>query len=459
MTKKKRTNINPPKIVAVSFLAAVVIGTILLSLPFATIAPGSMPVINALFTSTSAVCVTGLTVVDTGRYFSIFGQIVILVLLQVGGLGIMTLSTFFLLLLGKRLQMKDLFVIEGTLDREMIYGVKGLVKYILLITFGFELIGAGFLSWRFTACLHYPVGKAVYYAIFHSVSAFCNAGFSLYSDSLTRFRGDWITILVITILIVCGGLGFMVLFNLNTYKFWKRNKLIHGRLKFQTKIIIFTTVSLITFGFLSILFLEWNKALFALGIKEKLFSALFQSVSPRTAGFNVISMANMSLAVLFLTMFLMFIGASPGSTGGGIKTSTFMVIFANTHSIIKGETEVHLFNRTIPKRVIQEAISVVGISLSLIFIFTMGLLISEGYKWGIGPVRAGFMKILFEVTSAFSNVGLSMGITSSLSNLGKLIIIITMFIGRISPLAMALIVGRRAAVPAVGYPVETLMVG
>lgn len=457
--KLKGAKINAPKIIAFSFLSVIIIGTILLSFPFSTTASGCISTIDALFTATSAVCVTGLIVVDTGTYFTPFGQLVILILIQIGGLGIMTLSTFFLILLGKRLQMKDLFVIEGTLGKEMVYGVKGLVKYILFVTLSFEFIGAGILFWRFISYADYPVLKALYHAIFHSVSAFCNAGFSLYSDSLTKFRGDWIIVTVMAFLIVCGGLGFVVLLNLNTYKFWRRDKVARGRLKFQTKVVLALTAILLVFGVLSILALEWNQCLGGLSIKEKLVSASFHAVTPRTAGFNVVSIANMSLASLCLMLFLMFIGASPGSTGGGIKTSTFMVLFANARSIVKGETEVHLFNRTIPKRIIQEATCIIGISMSLIFVFSMGLLISEGYRWGLATTKSGFIKIIFEIVSAFSNVGLSTGITPSLSSIGKFIIIVTMFIGRISPLAMALIIGRRAEAPAVGYPMETVMVG
>lgn len=457
--KLKSTKINAPKIVAISFLSAIIVGTILLSLPFATKTPGCMPIIDALFTATSAICVTGLIVVDTGTYFTHFGQLVILMLIQIGGLGIMTLSTFFLVLLGKRLQMKDIFVIEGTLGKEMVHGVKGLVKYILIVTFAFEFIGAAVLCWRLVTYADYPVLKAVYHSLFHSVSAFCNAGFSLYSDSLTRFRDDWVIMAVMGVLIVFGGLGFLVLLNLNTYKFWRKDKLSGGRLKFQTKIVLTITVILLLLGLFSILALEWNKSLDGLTTNGKIIGATFHAVTPRTAGFNVLPVANMSLATLCLMLFLMFIGASPGSTGGGIKTSTFMVLFANAKSIIRGEHEVNLFNRTIPKRIIQEATSIIGISITLVFIFAMGLLVSEGYKWGLATTKSGFIKILFETVSAFSNVGLSTGITSSLSSVGKLIIIVTMFIGRISPLMMALIVGRRAEVAAIGYPMETVMVG
>lgn len=447
----KSTKINAPKIIAGSFLGVILLGAILLSLPFSTVSKGSMSVLDALFTASSAVCVTGLTVVDTGTYFTKFGQIVILVLIQIGGLGIMTMSTFFLVLLGKRLLMKDLFVIETSIGRETVHGVKGLVKYILAITLGLELTGAAVLFWRFIVSAHYPVPKAIYHAVFHAVSAFCNAGFSLYSDSLTGFRSDWITVLVFAVLVISGGLGFMVLLNINTYKFWKKDMLIKGRLKLQTKIVLLVSAVLLISGTLAVLLLEWNNTMAGLSIGDKFMNSFFHSATPRTTGFNTLDIAKMQLPTLCLILFLMFIGGSPGSTAGGIKTSTFMILAANAFNIIRGRTEIQLFNRTIPKRIIQEATCIAAISMGFIFIFTMGLLVSEK--------NTSFIKAAFEVLSAFSNVGLSTGITSSLSNIGRLIIIITMYIGRISPLTMALIVGRREELPVVGYPVETIMVG
>lgn len=447
----KTQKVKPSKIIAGSFLGAILIGAILLSLPFSTVEKGSMPLIDAFFTSTSAVCVTGLTVVDTGTYFTKFGQMVILLLLQIGGLGIMTLSTFFLILIGKRLRMKDIFIIEGSIGKGGIQGVKGLLKYILGITLFVEGAGAILLFWRFVKYADYPVLKAIYHAVFHSVSAFCNAGFSLYAKSLTAFRGDLITMLVFAVLIICGGLGFLVLFNLNTYKFWKKDILTKGRLKLQTKIVLTTTGILLLLAFIVFLVLEWNNTLVNLPLKEKLINSFFHGVTPRTAGFNTLSVAGMGLPTLWVLLFLMFIGASPGSTGGGIKTSTFMILLANAYSIIKGKRDVQIFNRTIPKRVVQEATCIMAISIGLIFILTIGLLMTQ--------THIGFLQIIFEVFSAFSNVGLSMGITASLSEIGKLIIIITMFIGRISPLTMALIVGRQEEFPAVVYPIETVMVG
>lgn len=447
----KPAKINAPKIIAGSFLGIIVLGTILLSLPVSTVQKGSMPLLDALFTSTSAVCVTGLAVVDVGTYFTKFGQIVLIFLMQVGGLGIMTLSTFFLIIIGKRLQMKDMFVIEGSIGQEVVRGVKGLVKYILGVTLFIEFIGAVILCWRFIVFSHYPVSKAVYYAIFHSVSAFNNAGLGLYSDSLAGFKNDWIIICTIAGLIILGGLGFVVLLNINTYKFWKKNIMERGRIKLQTKIVLTMTAILLITGFILILIFEWDNTLKGLSLGNKLVNGFFHSTTPRTAGFNTLPIGDMKLVTLCFTLFLMFVGGSPGSTAGGIKTSTFMILIANTHNIIKGKIDVQLFNRTIPKRVIQEAISVIAISVGLVFLSIMVLLISEK--------GCDFMKITFEVVSAFANVGLSTGITPFLSNIGKLMIAITMYIGRISPLMMALVIGRKEEIPAIGYPMESVMIG
>lgn len=447
----KPTKINAPKIIAGSFLGVIVLGAILLSLPISTVQKGSMPLLDALFTSTSAVCVTGLVVVDIGAYFTKFGQIVLLLLMQIGGLGIMTMSTFFLILIGKRLQMKDMFVIEGSIGQEIVHGVKGLVKYILGITFLIEFLGAVILCWRFIIFSHYPVSKAVYFAIFHSVSAFNNAGLGLYANSLSSFKSDWIIICTIAGLIILGGLGFVVLLNINTHKFWKKNIMQKGRIKLQTKIVLTMTILLLSFAFISILFLEWDNTLAGLSVKDKIVNSFFHATTPRTAGFNTLAVGNMKLATLCFTLFLMFIGGSPGSTAGGIKTSTFMVLIANTYSIIKGKIDAQLFNRTIPKRIIQESVSVMSISMGLVFAATIVLLISEK--------GSEFMKVTFEVISAFANVGLSTGITPFLSNIGKLMIIITMYVGRISPLMVALVIGRREEIPAIGYPMESVMIG
>lgn len=450
--------INAPKIIFLSFLGAIIIGAVLLSLPIATNSKGSMPIIDALFTSASAVCVTGLIVVDTGTYFSHFGQLVIMILMQIGGLGIMTFSVFFFAILGKRLGMKDLYVVEGSVGKEGSFSIKTLVIYILLITFITEFLGAAILFWRFTLYGHYNFLKAIYHAVFHSISAFCNAGFSLYQDNLAGFRGDWIIPFTVSILAVLGGLGFVVLLNLNTYKFWKRDKTEKGSMRFQTKMVLAMTLFLLLIAFVFLFIVEKHESMSGMLLKDRIVCSWFHAVVPRTAGFNLVNIADMSFASLFLTLFLMFIGGSPGSAAGGIKTTTFMVLCANAKSIIKGDKDVFLFNRTIPRRVIQESICILGVAMSLVFIFSMALLITEGFNWEFEQGE-GFISIIYEVISAFSNVGLSTGLTPNLSNLGKLIITITMLIGRISPLTMAVVVGRRSEGPSIRYPIESVMVG
>jgi len=447
----KSTKINAPAIIAGSFIGVIVLGAILLSLPMSTVQDGSMPLLDALFTSTSAVCVTGLTVVDTGTAFTKFGQIVILGLIQIGGLGIMTLSTFFLVLLGKRLQMKDLFVIEGSLGQSSVQGVKGLVKYCLFATIGIEVIGALVLFLRFFLHYDFPLARSIYYAFFHSISAFCNAGFALFPDNLCSFRQDWIVLCVIAFLIIFGGLGFVVLLNVNSYKFWEKNRLKKGKLRLHTKIVLLMTIILLFGGAIGFLALEWNGTLRGLPLHDKLTNSFFQSTTPRTAGYNALVIGDMSQAALCLTLFLMFVGGAPGSTAGGIKVSTFMVLLVNAYGIIKGKIDLQLFNRTIPKRVVQEATCVLAISTGIVFICTMGLLISER--------DFDFMKITYEAVSAFANVGLSTGITPDLSNIGKSLIIILMFVGRISPLTMALVVGRKEEYGVIRYPMESVMVG
>jgi len=447
----KPTKINAPKIIAGSFLGIIALGAILLSLPISTVMEGSMPLIDAVFTSTSAVCVTGLTVVDVRTYFTTFGQVVIMLLMQIGGLGIMTLSTFFLILLGKRLQMRDLFVIESSVGQELVHGVKGLVIYILVSTLAIEFVGAIILSWRFFVCAHFPIGKSIYYGIFHSISAFNNAGFGLYSDSIMQFRNDLIMVMTIIFLIILGGLGFIVLLNLNTYRFWKKNIMEKGRIRLQTKIVLVVSASLLFIGTIVFMFLEWNNTLAGLTMKERIINSVFHSTTTRTAGFNTLPVGDMKLATLCFTLFLMFIGGSPGSTAGGIKTTTFMVLLANTYVIVRGKIDIHLFGRTVPKRVIQEATSVSAISAGLVFICAMVLLVTE--------TKFDFMRIIFEVISAFANVGLSTGITPNLNDLSKFMISATMFIGRISPLTMAFIVGKKTELPSVGYPTESVMIG
>ncbi len=467
--QEAKRRINAPKVVAVSFLAAIFLGSLLLKLPFATSSEwkseenrSSLPYIDALFTATSATCVTGLIVKDTGRDFSLFGQLVILFLIQVGGLGIMTMSTFFLLLFGRKISLRDSVTVRTSLGGKNVRSTAELIKHALLLTFSIELVGAAILFWRFhcgTDAL--ALGKGAYHAIFHSVSAFCNAGFSLYNTSL---RGkEWLVVITMAVLVICGGCGFLVVYNILNLRFWKKDRLARGRLSLQSRVVLWATGILLAVGFVSFLIVEWNGGMSGQRLPRRLLNSFFCAVTPRTAGFNTIKYNGMSSSGLLLTTFLMFIGASPGSTGGGIKTCTFVVLLATSYAIIRGERSVVLFKRTIPNRVVQEAIAVALISLIFVSAAAVALSVSERGVGGAGEwpeCQSGFAtRTVFEVFSAFGTVGLTTGITPYLSLAGKIIIIVTMFVGRIGPLALALIVAGREIRPSVEYAEEAVMIG
>ncbi len=456
---------NPPKVVAVSFLTAILSGSLLLTLPFAASSQWKarenrkgLAYIDALFTATSATCVTGLIVKDTGRDFSPFGQVVILLLIQMGGLGIMTMSTFFLLIFGRRISLRDSITVRTSLGGKDVLRTTDLVKHALFLTFGVEILGALILFWRF----HWgggegalSLGTAAYHAIFHSISAFCNAGFSLYNTSL--MGKEWLVVITMGALVVLGGWGFLVVYNLGNLRFWKKDKLARGRLTLQSRIVLGSTAVLVGFGFIAFLLTEWSEGMSGQSFPQRMLNSLFCAVTPRTAGFNTINYSEMSSAGLLLSMFLMFVGASPGSTGGGIKTCTFVVLLATSYAIIRGKESVVLLRRTIPNRVVQEAMAVAVISLLFVAVAAVALTVSEG-RWEMSGPRF-VAKTTFEAFSAFGTVGLSTGITPSLSLLGKMIVIVTMFVGRIGPLALALIVAGREVRPSVAYPEEAVMIG
>ena len=432
-----------PQVLALGFLSAIAIGTILLILPAASSTQKSIGFINALFTATSATCVTGLIVLDTGKDFSTFGQLVILILLQCGGLGIMTMSTMFAFLAGKRISLRHRLLIQESLNQFSIGGLVRLAKYILIFTAVIEGVGAAILFFYWQR-IYSPL-QALYLAAFHSISAFCNAGFSLFSDSLIRYKGDLVINLTFIILIILGGIGFLVL--LEFFQYGKNRTLsLHAKLALKISLI------LILIGFIIIFFVESNNpsTLGNLSFSEKMFGSIFQSVTARTAGFNTIHIGNMQNATLFLIIILMFIGASPGSTGGGVKTTTFGLLILYVWSSLKGKEEIQVFKRRVSQDIIPKVLAVITLSVGLIIIMTILLSYVEGED---------FIKILFEVVSAFGTVGLSTGITPSLSLTGKIIIIITMFTGRIGPLGLALALIQKREPEMIRYPEEKIMVG
>ena len=456
----RKTRFNASLLILLSFLGTILAGTVLLLLPFSTHSPGCMNIVDALFTAASATCVTGLIVVDTGSFFTPFGQAVILILIQLGGLGIMTMSTFFLIMLGRRLTLKDRIMMEDTLGEKKVRGLKGLIKLIVGMTIFLEVIGAALLAWRFHRVYNYSVGKAVVYGVFHSISAFCNAGFSLYRDSLMRFGDDWCVTMIMGGLVLLGGIGFVVWYNLTHIYFWRRDRTRRGRIRLQTRIAIAMSGILLLVMFLFVLAAEWSNTLDGMPIGEKISRSFFQAVTPRTAGFNTLEVSRLNPATLWITIVMMFIGASPSSTGGGIKTCTFAVILASVYAMVTGKRQVVMRRKSIADHTSTKAISIAVISLAVIFIACTLLLLVE--STASRPFcRNGYMgDIIFETVSAFGTVGLSAGITPHLSFPGKLVIIITMYVGRIGPLTMALLIGRKIQPPApIRYPEESVMVG
>ncbi len=450
-------SLKPPHIVLLSFLVTIFVGAIFLSLPQSSSNGESIGIIDALFTATSATCVTGLIVRETGSAFSGFGQMVILFLVQIGGLGIMTMSTFFAIVFGKKLTLHENVVIRTALDHHSIEGLKTLIIYILGITFFIEAVGAFLLYVR--------LGD-VYSSIFHSISAFCNAGFSLKPISFTAYKQDLYVNLVMTSLIILGGIGFIVIIDIPKITGWLFRKLffrqkediahLFSRISVQTKIVVTVTAALLILGCLVFFVLENHKILYGLDLKDRLMASFFQSVTARTAGFNTLSIRNLASPTLFFLIILMFIGASPGSTGGGIKTSTLGVLLAGARSMIKNRSNIHVFKKTVPRQVFRKAVMITGLAVSWIVVFTMILSFVENRNEAMPNY---FLRILFEVTSAFGTVGLSTGITPILSSMGKILIMLTMFAGRVGPLTLALAITTGSQKIMYKYPEEKVMVG
>jgi len=410
----------PSFVIVLSFLGVILAGAILLMLPISSAQGKVTNFLDAYFTANSATCVTGLVVLDTGTYFSLFGLLVILCLIQIGGLGYLTFSTFLVLIFRHRMFVSEKLIMMEALNLYSAKDVITVLRKIFTIVFTIEGIGALILFLRWLPELGFS--KALLYGIFHSVSAFCNAGFSLPANyaSLTPYVGDWIINLTITSLIIIGGIGFVVIVDL----------LQNRRRSLHTKIVLSTTAFLLIVGTLLFFILEANnpKTLGPLSFPQKVLASYFQAVTPRTAGFNTVDMGSLSTAAALLLMILMFIGASPGGTGGGIKTSTFTLVVATIWATLRNYRDTILFNRRIPAETVRRAFTIAALSLTLVAISTF-LLTSQ---------KIELTKAAFEVFSAFGTVGLSMGITPYLSPIAKVVIIITMFIGRVGPLTLLL---------------------
>ncbi|MEH1919352.1 TrkH family potassium uptake protein [Nostoc sp.] len=438
--------------ICLGFLAVIAVGTILLMMPFSTSDGTWNNLIVALFTSTSAVCVTGLSVVDPGTYFSFWGQLFIALLAQIGGLGYMTTTTFLILLIGRKFDMRQKIAIQQALDRPGMSGSSQVIRSIIATTLIFEITGVFLLLPAFVP--EYGWNQGLWLAIFHSINAWNNAGFSLFKDNLIGYQSSFLVVFTISMLIIFGGIGYQVILEMYL---WLRDR-IHKKIQTQVftldfKVATSTTIILIFIGTIAFFCIEIrNPETFgSLNFRDQILVAWFQSVTPRTAGFNTIDISKMTTAGLFITIALMFIGASPGGTGGGMKTTTLRVLTSCTKTILRGKEEVLLYDRKIAITLILKAVGVLVGSVATVIFATILISLTDP--------TLDFIQILFEVVSAFATVGLSTGITASISTAAKLILIVTMYVGRVGVLLLMSAVLGDPRPTRIHYPEENLLVG
>ncbi|MBD3168112.1 MAG: potassium transporter [candidate division Zixibacteria bacterium] len=445
--------IRPGRLLIVLYLGSILLATLILWLPI--LAEGEcLSILDACFTATSALCVTGLIVVDTPTAFNTAGEIVLMILLQAGGLGIMTLSTFFFHLFGWGISSRDRVMIYRTYSPSPSHEVLQLVKAVIKYALTFEILGAIILGARWA--LDYGIIRGLYLGLFHSVSAFTNSGFSLFSDSISGYRDDPVINIVFFALIVMGGLGFIILLRLRRIAAGKlefRELGLHGRL------VIVATLILIIGGAILFALLEIDNIFEGKGADEIILVSFFQSITARTAGFNTVDMANLSNATLLIMMILMFIGASPGSCGGGIKTTTLAVMLSLMYNRLRGGERVNIWKRTLPPKIVNRSLSIFVISVVILLIFASLLMITQSSEISHQQSRGTFLEYLFEAVSAFGTVGLSMGVTGKLTDFGKILIIILMIIGRIGPLSVAYALASRGGTQRIEYAEENVMIG
>lgn len=432
-TTFRKIRLRPAQQISLSFLALIVLGSLLLALPISQ-GSGQANFLDHVFTATSAVCVTGLVTNVTVETYSIFGHSVIILLMQLGGLGLMTIIAIFLLMIGGRLGHSEKLVMQEAVPRNTVSEIGSFIGFILLYTFIFEGIGAVLLSIRFIGDFGFFPG--IFKAIFISVSAFCNAGFDILgASSLSPYVSDGLVNLVVTSLIIMGGLGFSVWFDLtksgnSILKRKMATKRVYQHMQVHIKLVLYVTGILLVSGWVFLLISEFTNpaTLGSLSFVDKIMASFFQSTTLRTAGFSTIDMANFRPVSLVMMMGFMFIGGSPGGTAGGIKTTTFAVVVLMVLTELVNREKLVIFKRKIGNDVFRRSLAVIMLSFSVVVVGTMVLLVSE---------QADLLTTLFEAFSAVGTVGLSLGLTSSLTNTGKIVIIILMFIGRIGPVALA----------------------
>jgi trk system potassium uptake protein len=444
-------NLRPSQTLALSFVGLIMTGTLLLTFPAATTDGKGASFINALFSMTSASCVAGLAVYDLGLDFTRFGQAVILFGMQAGGLGIMVLSAAFAVLVGGSIPSRRQAGLGEVLDISTPEGLRSLIRSVTAATVITEFVGALvlFILWQD----YIPkASDRLWWAIFHAVSAFCNCGLSLSSNNLEPFVNQPLVCIIFMILITIGGIGFFVISDLTNPDVWRVKKIgaIWNRLQIQTKIVLTATVILDCAGMLLFLFFEYDGALHGLSVDSKIIASLFHSISLRSAGFNVVSLTHIAGPTVIFSIAFMFIGASPGSTGGGIKTTTAAVSVMALRAMLRGREEVELLGRRLPSSIVSRSLSVFLVALMVVFVFLTLLLATQ-------PIR--FENLFFETVSAFGTVGLSMGTTHLLDNTGKLLIVCVMYVGRIGPLTLALAVGERRMAQGYRLPKGRIAIG
>lgn len=447
MHKLKKPNFTYSQISAISFMSIILIGALLLTLPISSRSGEATPFIDALFTSASATCVTGLVVYDTYTHFSLFGQIVILSLIQIGGLGFMIIATLFSLMLKRKIGLKERGMLQESVSTIHIGGIVRLTKHILFGTVIFEAIGAIILSLRF--CKDMGLEQGIYNGIFHSVSAFCNAGFDLMgrfepSSSLTLYSGDIVVNLVIMTLIVVGGVGFLVWEDIFT------NKLKFCKYRLHTKIVLVVTGVLILVPAIIFYSMERTKSFAGMATTESWLASFFLSITPRTAGFNTVNIADLSEGSILLTIILMVIGGSPGSTAGGVKTTSFAVIILSLIASIRHTEDINVFNRRLERDVIKKAYDVITIYFMCCALAVLLICALQPF---------GLKEVFFEVVSALSTVGMSTGITPDLNSLSKFIITLLMFFGRVGSLSVALVFSEKKEYIPIRKPIEKISIG
>lgn len=434
--------ISPSQWLALSFLIVIITGSLLLFLPGAS-QSAHTDYIDCLFVATSATCVTGLVTVDTATNWSLGGQIIILMLIQIGGLGVMAFAVIFAMLLGQKIQLRQRLVMQQAMNLSAVGGVVKVFRYLLIFTFSVEALGAVLLTLFWGNELGW--GKAAWYGFFHSISAFNNAGIDLMGGfrSLTGYTGNIGVNLVISSLIIIGGLGFYVSYEIYNYR-KSRELSLHSR------VVLLMTGILIVIATLLLFIGEYNHALKDLPLGTKILAAYFQGVAPRTAGFNTVDLNSLFLSSQLIIIILMFIGASPGSTGGGIKTSTFTILLLAMYSQLRGKRDIEIFERRLENNDVMQAFTVSILAVFIVIIMVILLSLTH---------EAQLHKIIFEVVSAFGTVGLTLGLTTQLSPLAKILIMLTMFLGRVGPLTLGFALAYRQKQPEFHYAKGKIMIG